>query len=113
MYPKSADVLAAARLHPIEYYIAKRRETVLKAIKGRPLLEECRRAERLCGSPSRQYWWEQEYDLAGYEAAWEQSHEAGEAGPQHHQQPRERFAHAGDGVMRRVMARELAEEGGR
>ena len=117
VYPKSADVLAAARLHPIEYYIAKRRETVLKAIEGRPLLEECRRAERLRGSPSRQYWWEQEYDLAGYEAAWEQSHETGEAGPQHHQQPRDhardRFAPAGDGVMRRAMAREMAEEGGR
>ena len=55
VYPKSAGVLAAAWLHSIEYYTAKRRETVLTAIEGRPLLEECRKAERLRGSPSRQY----------------------------------------------------------
>ena len=71
----------AARLHPIEYYIAKQRNTVRKAIEGRALLEECRGAEKRRGSPSRQYWWEQEFDLAGYEAAWEATQGEGEADP--------------------------------
>jgi hypothetical protein len=81
VYPESANVLAAARLHPIEYYIAKRREMVRKAIEGRPLLEECRGAGRRRGSPAHQYWWDQEYDLVGYEAAWARSRGEGEEEP--------------------------------
>lgn len=53
---KAADILAATRLHPIEYCIAKRMMMVLKAIKGRTLLEECWGTERQRGSPARQYW---------------------------------------------------------
>ena len=64
VYSHSEDVLAAAHLQPISVYTARRRQTVLKAIEDRPILEECRRAERRRGSPARQYWWEQEFDLS-------------------------------------------------
>ena len=43
-------------------YIARRRQTVLWAIADRPILEECRWAERRRGSPTRLYWWEQEFE---------------------------------------------------
>ena len=69
VYPHSADVLAAARLQAIVVYIARRRQTVLNAIEERPMLEECRSTERRCGSPVRQYWWEQDFDLLKEEIA--------------------------------------------
>ena len=53
IYPKSADVLRAARLRTIGDYIARRRQTVLQAIADWPILEECRGAERRRGSPIR------------------------------------------------------------
>ena len=62
VYPKSADVLRAARLRPIREYVAKRRQTVLRAIADRPILEECRGAERMRGNPVRLSWWEQEFE---------------------------------------------------
>ena len=62
VYPKLADVLQAARLQTIGEYIARRRQTVLRAIADRPILEECRGAERRRGSPTRLYWWEQEFE---------------------------------------------------
>ena len=62
VYPKPADVLRAARLRPIGEYIARRRQTVLRAIADRPMWEECRGAERQRGSPTRLYWWEQEFE---------------------------------------------------
>ena len=46
VYSKSADVLRAARLRTVGEYIARRRQTVLRAIADRPILEECREAER-------------------------------------------------------------------
>ena len=46
VYPHSADVLRAAHLRTIRESIARRRQTVLQAIADRPILEECRRAER-------------------------------------------------------------------
>ena len=49
VYPKSAEVLRAARLRTIGDYIARRRQTVLQAIADRPILEECRWAERRRG----------------------------------------------------------------
>ena len=54
VYPKSADVLRAARLRTIGEYIARRRQTVLRAIVDRPILEECREAERQRGIPTLQ-----------------------------------------------------------
>ena len=62
VYPKSADVLREARLKTIREYIAKRRQTVLRTIVDRPILEECRGAERRRGSPVRLYWWEQDFE---------------------------------------------------
>ena len=53
--PQSADVLRAARLRTIGDYIARRRQAVLRAIANRPILEECREAERQRGSPPRLY----------------------------------------------------------
>ena len=102
-------MLAAVRLQTIEYYIVKRRETDLKVIKGRPLLKECRRTERLQGSPSCQYWWEQEYNIAGYEPAWEQNQEGRRQTPDN---ANNCAAPAGDGIIMRCMAQKLAEKGG-
>ena len=58
VYPKSADVLQEARLKTVAEYIAKPRQTVLRGIADRPILEECRGAERRRGSPVRFHWWE-------------------------------------------------------
>ena len=63
VYPKSADVLRAARLQPLKHYIRKRQATVAAAIGERPVLEECRGAERLRRSPVRTTWWEQDLTL--------------------------------------------------
>ena len=60
VYPHSADVLREARLKTVAEYIAKRRRTVHRTIADRPILEECRGAERQCGSPVRLQWWEQD-----------------------------------------------------
>ena len=53
--------MRAAHLRTIRESIARRRQTVLQVIADRPILEECRRAERRQGSPTRTYWWEQEF----------------------------------------------------
>ena len=63
VYPKSVDVRRAARVKTIVEYIADRRRNILLTIADRPILEECRRAERRRGSPPRLYWWEQEVEL--------------------------------------------------
>ena len=62
VYPKSADVLRAARLMTITEYISARRQHILLTIADRPILEECRGAKRRRGSPPRFYWWEQEVE---------------------------------------------------
>ena len=62
VYPKSAEVLRAARLRTIGDYITRRRQNVLRAITDRPILEECRGEGRRRGSPTRLYWWEQEFE---------------------------------------------------
>ena len=49
VYPKSADVLRAARLQPLRHYIQKRRATVATNVGERPILKECRGAARLRG----------------------------------------------------------------
>jgi hypothetical protein len=63
IYPKSKDVLAAARLKPVATYIRRHRHNIAKTIEGRTLLEECRGTERRLGSQSRQFWWDQEMIL--------------------------------------------------
>ena len=56
VYPKSERVRRAARVKTIVEYIADRRRNILLTIADRPILEECRRAERRRGSPPRLYW---------------------------------------------------------
>ena len=51
VYSKLADMLRAARLQPLRHYIQKRRLTVAKTIATRPVLEECKGAARLRGTP--------------------------------------------------------------
>ena len=63
VYPKSVSVLRAARVRTIWEYIEDRRRNILRTIAERPILEECRGAERRRGSPPRLYWWEQEVEL--------------------------------------------------
>lgn len=62
-YPHSADVLAAAHLQLIEYYVQRRHHTVARTIEGREILEECRGAERRRGTLPRLYWWGQKMDM--------------------------------------------------
>ena len=50
VYPKSADVLRAARLKTVREYVATRRQTAAALVVGRPVLEECRRTERRRGT---------------------------------------------------------------
>ena len=72
VYPKSVDVLRAARVRTITEYIAARRQNILRTIADRPILEECQGAERRRGSPLRLYWWEQEVEeeLSSEEEDW-------------------------------------------
>jgi hypothetical protein len=63
VYPKSKEVLRAACLRTIKDYVGQQRHSIAKTIEGRTLLEEYMGAERKQGSPSRQYWWEQEMEL--------------------------------------------------
>ena len=103
VYPKSADVLAAARLRPLAQSIVRCRRTVLAAIGERPILAECRGAERQRGSPSRQYWWEQEFEL--------DAEDERDAGAPIGLCPGETWAGAdGHGALRRRQRRELDEE---
>ena len=60
--PQVREVLRAARVRTIGDYIARRLQTVLQAIADRPILEECRGAERWRGRPTHLYWWEQEFE---------------------------------------------------
>lgn len=59
-YPHSKDVLAAAHLQPISYYIQKRRYTISRTIQGREVLKEYQGAERRRGTMPRLLWWGQE-----------------------------------------------------
>ena len=63
VYPKSECMRRAAHVKTIVEYIADRRRNILLTIVDRPILEECRRAERRRGIPPRLYWWEKEVEL--------------------------------------------------
>ena len=65
----------------IAEYIAARRQNILRTIADRPILEECRGAERRRGSPPRLYWWEQEVEeeLSSEEEEEEEDWHAGRA----------------------------------
>ena len=103
VYPKSEEVLAAANLRPLEESMRRRRNTVRRAIEGRPILVECEGAERRRGSPNRQYWWEQEFDL--------RAEDEGEAPrPLRLGTGERRPGVAGHDALRRRQQRELEEE---
>ena len=59
-YPSTKVVLGKAGLHTISAYIGTRRSHIAQKIAARPVLEECKRAERRRGTPPRQFWWEQD-----------------------------------------------------
>ena len=50
----------AAHLHPIKYYLQKRRHTVYDIIRGRGVLMECEGAKRRRGTLPRLFWVEQD-----------------------------------------------------
>ena len=56
VYPHSADVLAAAHLQTIDYYIQRCCHTVTGTIQYHEILKECRRVERRRGTPTRLFW---------------------------------------------------------
>ena len=58
-YPPIEEALSIAGLYPIEIYISRRQNTVADYIACRPILDLCIKAERLSGSHTRQWWWEQ------------------------------------------------------
>ena len=60
VYLHLADVLVAAHLQPIAYYIQKRCHTVHDTIRDHDVLKECRGAERRCGTPPCLFWVEQD-----------------------------------------------------
>ena len=63
VYPHSADVLRATGLRPVADCIALRRRNIAETIEGRKILEECRGAQRLRGTPTRDMWWDQQLDF--------------------------------------------------
>ena len=62
-YPHSEEVLKKAGLHTINDYIGQRRTHIARKIAQRPVLAECKGAERRRGTPQRQYWWEQDLEV--------------------------------------------------
>ena len=55
-YPHYANILAAAHLQTIEYYIQNRRHSAHNTIRDRNVLKECEGAERRRGTPPRLFW---------------------------------------------------------
>merc|ERR1711966_551760 len=64
VYPHTADVLAAAHLQPLAYYIQRRRHTVHNTIRDRDVLKECEGAERRRGTPPRLFWAQQDMTVS-------------------------------------------------
>lgn len=60
VYPPIREALELAGLLPIDQYILVRQRTLVEKIATRPIYQLCREVERLSGSSSRTYWWEQE-----------------------------------------------------
>ena len=63
VYPKTEEVLAAAGLRSIEYYVRIRRARILKWVEARPIYRLCRAAVRKRGTPPRTFWWEQPMNM--------------------------------------------------
>jgi len=58
-HPPSQEVLEEAGLLPIEDYIQKRKDTIYKYARGRPIMEECRASCQASGSNGHFVWWSQ------------------------------------------------------
>ena len=59
VYPKTLEVLVAARLKTMKEYIAIRRQRAAALVVRRPVLIACRGAKRMGGTTPRQYWQDQ------------------------------------------------------
>ena len=60
VYPPIEPVLREAGLFTMEEYVLRRRRTLAPYISDRPILQHCRDAARLSGTPTRTtFWWEQ------------------------------------------------------
>ena len=62
-YPSSKAVLKETGLRSIAHYVQVRRQTIAAFILNRPIFSMCRDAERIRGSPPKQFWWEQAFDF--------------------------------------------------
>ena len=62
-YPELEEVLVAVGLHTIKHYIDVRRQTGATYIVHRLIFKTCKGTERQRGSASRNFWWDQEFNL--------------------------------------------------
>ena len=68
VYPPIAEAYEITGIHPIEVYIARRRETFQPRIEGRPIWALCTQSQRLPGTPTRiSYYWEQSIDVENHD----------------------------------------------
>ena len=58
MYPTTEDVLETSGLYTVQKYIEVRRNTILKFVARRPIMELCLEAEWKHGTGHRHYWWD-------------------------------------------------------
>ena len=58
-YPPIEEALEVAGLYTMDHYIEVRRNTLVRNISTRPILELCRGAERQSGSAQKALWWHQ------------------------------------------------------
>ena len=58
-YPSSKEVLEEAGLQSIQEYIHRRRDTIFRYIRNRPIYITCKRSHSLVGGIKR-FWWNQE-----------------------------------------------------
>ncbi len=59
VYPPIEDALNEVGLYPIAHYLEVSQNRLMDQIATKPILELCRMAERLSGSPQMKLWWDQ------------------------------------------------------
>lgn len=57
-YPSSQGILEQNGLYTIQEYIQRRRDTINRYIRNRPIYTQCIRSHSLVGGPKR-FWWSQ------------------------------------------------------
>jgi hypothetical protein len=62
-HPPSHEVLEECGLLPIEDYIQKRKDTVMKYARGRPILDECMASSQASGANGHFVWWSQVHSV--------------------------------------------------